>query len=157
MLLRPIKTLFLPKEVIWSLTYAAKHTITNVFVQGFFQKIRIIFINKPLAKKRTHLAFATKSPRTFAKAYSRQSVVRVNTLSFCDCAHNVLQGNVEISHHHKQKLKPHKTKLRKLTDRKVALKTKQRIIQKGGFLPILLSALASVISGVLGSLIKQES
>ena len=70
----------------------------------------------------------------------------------CDCAHNVLQGNVEISHHHKRKLKPHK--LRKLADRKVALKTKRRIIQKGGFLPILLSALAPVISGVVGSLIK---
>ena len=72
----------------------------------------------------------------------------------CDCAHNVLQGNVEISHHHKRKLKSHKTKLRKLADRKVALKTKRRIIQKGGFLPILLSALAPVISGVVGSLIK---
>ena len=72
----------------------------------------------------------------------------------CDCAHNVLQGNVEISHHHEQKLKQHKTKLQKLADRKVTLKTKQRIIQKGGFLPILLSALAPVISGVLGSLIK---
>ena len=74
-----------------------------------------------------------------------------------DCAHNVLQGNVNISRHHKQKLKPHKTKLRKLADRKVALKTKQRIIQKGGFLPILLSALAPVISGVLGTLIKREN
>ena len=72
----------------------------------------------------------------------------------CDCAHNVLEGNVEISRHHKQKLKPHKTKLQKLADRKVALKTKQKIIQKGGFLSILLSALAPVISGVLGSLIK---
>ena len=74
----------------------------------------------------------------------------------CDCAHNVLQGNVKISHHHKRKLKPHKTKLRKLAERKVAvaLKTKRRIIQKGAFLPILLSALAPVISGVVGSLIK---
>ena len=72
----------------------------------------------------------------------------------CDCAHNVLQGNDEISHHHKQKLKPHKTKLRKLADRKVALKTKRRIIQKGGFLPLLLSALTPVISGMVGTLIK---
>ena len=72
----------------------------------------------------------------------------------CDCAHNVLQGNVEISHYHNRKLKPHKTKLRKLADRKVALKTKPRIIQKGRFLPILLSALSPVIGGVAGSLIK---
>ena len=78
---RHIKTLYLRKEVIWSLIYAVKHTITNVFVQGFFQKTHIIFINELLAKKKTHLAFATKSPCTFAKAYSRQSIVRVNTLS----------------------------------------------------------------------------
>ena len=72
----------------------------------------------------------------------------------CDYAYNVLQGNVNISRHHKQIFKQHETKLRKLADRKAVLKTKQRIIQKGGFLPILLSALAPVISGVLGSLIK---
>ena len=48
----------------------------------------------------------------------------------CDCAHNVLQENVNISRHHKQKLKPHMTKLRKLADHKVALKTKQRIYTK---------------------------
>ena len=61
--------------------YAAKHTITNVCIQGFFQRTCIIFINEPLAKKQTHLAFATKSPCSFAKAYFRQSIARVNTLS----------------------------------------------------------------------------
>ena len=74
----------------------------------------------------------------------------------CDCAHNVLQGNIEISHHHKGKLKPHKSKLRKLADRKVALKIKQRIIQKGGFLLILFSAFTPVISGVVGSLKNEK-
>ena len=48
---------------------------------GIFQKTRIIFINEPLAKKRTNLAFVTKSPCIFAKAYFRQSIARVNTLS----------------------------------------------------------------------------
>ena len=91
------------------------------------------------------------------KSNVRQRLVKASSKLIrcrCDCAHNVLQGNVEISRHHKQKLRPHKTKLRKLADRKVALKTKPRIIQKNRFLPILLSALAPVISGVVGSLIK---
>ena len=43
----------------------------------------------------------------------------------CECAHNVLQGNVTLSRHYKKKLSQHKTKLRKLTDRKVALKKKK--------------------------------
>ena len=72
----------------------------------------------------------------------------------CDCAHNILQGNVTLSRHYKQKLRQHKTKLRKLANRKVALKTKKQLVQSGGFLPLLLSALAPVITGVVGSLIK---
>ena len=72
----------------------------------------------------------------------------------CDWANNILQGNVTLSRHYKQKLRQHKTKLKKLANRKVALKTKKQLVQTGGFLPLLLSALAPVIHGVVGSLIK---
>ena len=72
----------------------------------------------------------------------------------CDCAHNILQGNVTLSSHYKKKLSQHKTKLRKLADRKVVLKKKKRLVQTGGFLPLLLSALAPVISAVLSNIAK---
>ena len=72
----------------------------------------------------------------------------------CDCVHNVLQGNVSLSRYYKNKLSRHKTKLLKLTDRKVALKKKKRLVQTGRFLPLLQSALAPVISGVLSNLAK---
>ena len=72
----------------------------------------------------------------------------------CDCAHSIIQENVTLSRHYKQKLRQHKTKLRKLADCKVALKTKKQLIQTRGFLPLLLSTLAPVITSVLGSLIK---
>ena len=150
-LLRHIKTPHLRKEVIWWLTYAVKWMITNDCVQGFFQKTRITFINESLAKKWSHLALATEIPGTFAKAYFRQ--IRC----FCDCVHNVLQGKVTLLLHQKQKLRLHKNKLWKLADRKVTLKIKRRIIQKGRFLPLWLSALAPVINGVVGTLIKWES
>ena len=78
-------------------------------------------------------------------------------IRFCDCAHNILQGNVTLSRHYKQKLRQHKSKLRKLVDRKVALKTKKQLVQTDGFLPLLLSALAPVINGVVGCLIKKEN
>ena len=57
-------------------------------------------------------------------------------LCLCNCIHNILQGNVTLSRHYKQKLRQHKTKLRKLTHRKVALKTKKQLVQTGGFLPV---------------------
>ena len=72
----------------------------------------------------------------------------------CNCAHNILQGNVTLSRFYKQKLRQHKTKLRKLADRKVALKTKKQLVPTSGFLQLLLSALAPVITSVVGSLIK---
>ena len=72
----------------------------------------------------------------------------------CDCTRNILQENVTLSRHYKQKLQQHKIKLRKLADCKVALKTKNQLAQTRGFLPLLLSALAPVITGVAGSLIK---
>ena len=55
----------------------------------------------------------------------------------CDCAHNILQGNVTLSRHYKQKLRQHKTKLRKLANHKVALKTNKQLIL---LLLLLLSA-----------------
>ena len=59
----------------------------------------------------------------------------------CDCAHNILQGNVTLSRHYKQKLRQNKTKLRKLANRKVALKTKKQLVQTGGFLPLRITDL----------------
>ena len=60
---------------------------------GIFQKIRNFFINKSLV-------FASKSPRTFALILDKASSQSIRCL--CECAHNVLQGNVSLSHHHKK-------------------------------------------------------
>ena len=73
----------------------------------------------------------------------------------CDCAHNILQGNVSISSQQKAKLSKYKTKLRQLTDRKVSQQKKKKLIQTGGFLPLLLGALAPVLGSVIGGLVKR--
>ena len=123
-------------------------THNNQFLRSeIFPKSMIIFINESLAKKRPTLRLLHKAPEWLQKHIldkASSELIRC----FCDCAHNVLQGNVSLSHRHKQKLKAHKSKLRKLAVCKVALKKKQIIIQKGGFLPLLLSALAPVITSV---------
>ena len=51
----------------------------------------------------------------------------------CECTLNVLQGHAPISQQHKNCLSRHQKGLRELTDRKVSLKNKRKIIQKGGF------------------------
>ena len=70
----------------------------------------------------------------------------------CDCALNVLDRNIVITPHCKQKLSRHKTSLRKLTDKKVSLNTKRKILQQDGFLPLILSALAPLVGKILGGL-----
>ena len=66
----------------------------------------------------------------------------------CDCSYNILKGNVQIAPSNKRKL----SKLRQLSNKKVSLKKKRKIVQTRGFLSVLLNALAPVLGGVLGTL-----
>ena len=70
----------------------------------------------------------------------------------CECALNVLQGHAPISQQHKNCFSRHKKGLRKLTDRKVSLKNKQKIFQKGGFLGPLLSAVIPTVASLIAGL-----
>ena len=71
--------------------------------------------------------------------------------AICDCIHNVLQGNVLLSKHHKSKLKAKKDILRNLVDRKnkVPIRKKLLIQHGSGFLSSILGPVIKVISGVL--------
>jgi len=51
----------------------------------------------------------------------------------CDSTFNVLKGNVRVFPKRKSKLKRHKKALRDLAKKKVSLKRKRQIIQKGVF------------------------
>lgn len=75
--------------------------------------------------------------------------------SVCEACLNILKGNVPITRHHKQKLKKHKTAIRRLVSKSVPVKKKKIIIQKGGFLPIILGALAPVLGSILGKFINR--
>lgn len=64
----------------------------------------------------------------------------------CECALNVLQGNVPLSKGHKEHLQKHAYLLRKLADPGESFINKKKIIvQRGGFLPALLAPLIGTI------------
>ena len=70
----------------------------------------------------------------------------------CECAYNILQGNVPLSNKQKLHLKSHVNLLRKLVRTGDTLEKKRRIVQKGGgtFLPALLVPIVtSVLSKIL--------
>lgn len=69
----------------------------------------------------------------------------------CECALNLLHGNIPISTLQKAKLQKYKGLLRTLAKRKTPLYKKRKIlIQKGGFLQVLLPAAIGLISSLIG-------
>src|SRR6267154_510916 len=66
----------------------------------------------------------------------------------CECAKNVLIGNVALSPEQKRRLKRHQRSLRKLVLKKTSLTEKKRIVQSGGFLGALLGPIVKILGGV---------
>ena len=69
--------------------------------------------------------------------------------SLCDCANNILKGNVPLSAKQKSALRRYKQSLRTLTQRK-SLVQKKNILQSGGFLGSLLTHVLGILGSILG-------
>lgn len=69
----------------------------------------------------------------------------------CECIYNLLKGNIPLKARQKSKLSKYKKTLRQLSNKKLALFKKRRLlVQKGsGFLSLLIPAALSVLSGLI--------
>ena len=89
-----------------------------------------------------------------AKPQLQKAIIRagdkglVDTL--CDCAQNILKGNVPLTARQKTCLRRHKRLLRSLTERQ-SVQKKKRILQRGGFLAGLLAPVLGILGSVLGA------
>ena len=72
----------------------------------------------------------------------------------CECADNILRGNVPLTKLQTEKLKRNKAGLRALRKKSVSLKKKKAILQKGGFLGSLLAPIAPVVAPLLSTLFQ---
>ena len=71
-----------------------------------------------------------------------------------ECAYNVAHGVVPVSPKTLSKLKKHKSKIRKIIDKGTKLKKKKKLlVQSGGFLPLLLAPIVSLVGGLVGEAI----
>jgi len=84
---------------------------------------------------------------------ARRDYVRKCDREFLDCvsecAKNVIKGNVPLTSRQMTNLRRRRYDLRSLSNRKTSLKTKRKIIQKGGFLSVLLPPVLSLLSTLL--------
>ena len=76
--------------------------------------------------------------------------------TICECILNLLNGNLDLKEIDKQKLDKHKFSLRKLLKRTSLKEKKKILIQKGGFLQILLPSIISGLASIISSVISKE-
>ena len=86
-----------------------------------------------------------------AKPNLRKAILRESdkalVYAICEICDNLLLGNIPLTSAQKTKLKRYRNDLRRLAQKGEGWKTKkEHLVQKGGaFLPLLLSAVASVL------------
>ena len=73
----------------------------------------------------------------------------LNALS--ECSLNILKGHVRLTPSQKKQLRRYKQSLRSLAKKGTSAKVRKRILQKGGFLGLLLKPALSVAGSLLAS------
>ena len=76
--------------------------------------------------------------------------------AICECAENILNGNVKVTENQRRRLQCHKGMLRKLRKkRQNANKKRLLLTQHGGFLPALMDPILGIASSLIGGLLNK--
>ncbi len=67
----------------------------------------------------------------------------------CDCAHNLLNGNLPLSPRQLKQLKRYKAAVRQLGSKGLSLKNKRTVIQRGGIIGAILTPLLTLAVSLL--------
>jgi len=148
-----LKTQHTCLSVICCWTSSSTHLTSSVLVQKIFQTRRQWFTylveSNDVTVGPPRIDAQTSFPGELKDCSKYPSAGDDLIKCICDCTLNVLKGNVRVPPKQKSKLKRHKKALRDLAKKKVSLKRKRQIIQKGGFLAPLLSAVVPAIASLL--------
>jgi len=94
--------------------------------------------------KRLHKASSAQK-KTILKKYVKEGEF---VKCLCECSRNIMRGNVALTPAQKRALRKRKNDLRKLSLIKTSIKTKKKIVQKGGFLGALIGPIVSILGGL---------
>ena len=111
-----------------------------------YHSIKTITMNKRLKRCTPllrQLLCASRAGRAHVLANNREIID-----CLCECAKNVIKGNIHLTPAQKQALASRKHSLRTLALKKTSLTTSKHILHSGGFLGGLLGPIVSVLGGV---------
>ena len=107
------------------------------------------------SQSQLHFLHVLKNAKPQARRALLASANKELIKAIVECALNTLNGNHKLTKEEKSKLKKYKSRLRNLINPKISFKSMRKLlVQKGGFIVPLL---ASVLSGVIGSLISNNN
>jgi hypothetical protein len=99
--------------------------------------------------------------KVLKKATPKQRKVLIETANsglincICECANNIIRGNVKLTPAKKREIAKHIHILRKIADRKTKANTRRAlIVQNGGFLPALLAPIIGIAGSLIGDLVS---
>ena len=69
-------------------------------------------------------------------------------LCVCEICNNLLKGHINLTKTKKQRLSKHKGSIRLLSRKTTPITQKRKVIQRGGFLGAILSAVLPILSGL---------
>ena len=106
-------------------------------------------------KKNYHFLHLLSSASPQQKKAIIKSATKNQIHCVCEICKNVLAGNVPVDI---KRLCKYKTIIRQMSNKKVSLKNKRKLLanQTGGFLPLILPAVLSVVGGIIGKAIGKR-
>ena len=116
----------------------------NILLTGECQSVVIENMSGRMKKQALFLQVLIKTKNAkLRKAILEHADPELIT-ALCECAHNILKGNVQMTPLEKTRLRNYKSKLRLIACKNVSVKHKRlKLQQTGGFLPALLAPLAA--------------
>jgi hypothetical protein len=73
-----------------------------------------------------------------------------------ECSRNLLKENVPVSAGQLKKLRRYKKLLRTIAAKRASVKTRHKLLQKGGFLPLILSPVLGLLSSLVSGAINRR-
>jgi hypothetical protein len=115
------------------------------------RKIQINELETSLSKLKQFYSCSKKDQKKILNNKSDTKIIQF----IKDIILNLLKGNIDLSEKEKSKLQKYKYTLRKILNTKPVCKSRQIIIQKGGFLSVLIPGALTLISSILEILNKK--